>query len=107
MYFAASRLACSGALPSVLCVQAMDEELNADLKGGKQLDPVELDLDVVTNLLQSYEAQDGLAGPVSNMLRSMGVHLPDNLDTAGTSDGSVASDSNTVDESCGGLMDLD
>ena len=56
----------------------MDQQLDESLKGGKQLDRVQLDLDVVENLLKSYDAQEGLPGPVSNMLRSMGIHLPDN-----------------------------
>ena len=41
---------------------------------------MQLDLEVVSNLLKSYEAQQGLPGPVSNILRSMGIQLPDNLD---------------------------
>uniref|UniRef100_A0A670YMI6 Ecdysoneless cell cycle regulator n=1 Tax=Pseudonaja textilis TaxID=8673 RepID=A0A670YMI6_PSETE len=41
---------------------------------------VDIDLNLVTNLLESYNAQDGLAGPVSNILQSMGVYLPDNTD---------------------------
>jgi len=94
--------------------QAMDEELAADLKGGKTLDPVELDMDVVSNLLHSYEAQDGLAGPVSNMLRSMGVHLPDNLDAQEgdeqNEDGLPSAAPGVTDQADshpGDLMDLD
>ncbi|XP_060624785.2 protein ecdysoneless homolog [Anolis sagrei] len=44
------------------------------------LTPVDIDLNLVTNLLESYSAQDGLAGPASNLLQSMGVHLPENTD---------------------------
>ncbi|XP_048363040.1 protein ecdysoneless homolog [Sphaerodactylus townsendi] len=44
------------------------------------LTPVDIDLNLVTNLLESYNAQAGLAGPVSNILQSMGVHLPENTD---------------------------
>ncbi|XP_061491312.1 protein ecdysoneless homolog isoform X2 [Rhineura floridana] len=44
------------------------------------LTPVDIDLNLVTNLLESYNAQDGLAGPASNLLQSMGVHLPENTD---------------------------
>ena len=38
--------------------------------------PVNVDLNVVQNLLESYNAQQGLAGPASNILGSMGVTLP-------------------------------
>uniref|UniRef100_A0A8C8RKH4 Ecdysoneless cell cycle regulator n=1 Tax=Pelusios castaneus TaxID=367368 RepID=A0A8C8RKH4_9SAUR len=43
--------------------------------------PVDVDLNLVTNLLESYSAQAGLAGPASNILQSMGVHLPENTDS--------------------------
>jgi hypothetical protein len=38
--------------------------------------PVNVDLNTVKNLLESYESQYGLAGPASNILGSMGVRLP-------------------------------
>ena len=44
------------------------------------LRPVDLDLNLVKNLLSSYSSQDGLAGPVSNLLGSMGLSLPDDQD---------------------------
>uniref|UniRef100_A0A8C7E5E7 Ecdysoneless cell cycle regulator n=1 Tax=Naja naja TaxID=35670 RepID=A0A8C7E5E7_NAJNA len=58
---------------------------NPDLEGNQNKEdpdttPVDIDLNLVTNLLESYNAQDGLAGPVSNILQSMGVYLPDNTD---------------------------
>lgn len=37
-------------------------------------------MNLVANLLESYSAQSGLAGPTSNILQSMGVHLPENAD---------------------------
>ncbi|WAQ96998.1 ECD-like protein [Mya arenaria] len=42
--------------------------------------PVDIDLNAVKNLLESYGAQEGLAGPTSNILGSMGLVLPPNLD---------------------------
>ena len=39
-------------------------------------EPVNVDLNVVQNLLESYNAQQGAAGPASNILGSMGVTLP-------------------------------
>ena len=38
--------------------------------------PVSVDMNAVKNLLHSYEAQQGLAGPTSNILGAMGVRLP-------------------------------
>ncbi|XP_025069941.1 protein ecdysoneless homolog [Alligator sinensis] len=49
--------------------------------------PVDVDMNLVTNLLESYSAQAGLSGPASNILQSMGVHLPDNMDQIRTSSG--------------------
>nr|XP_003473649.1 protein ecdysoneless homolog [Cavia porcellus] len=42
--------------------------------------PVDVDLNLVSNILESYSSQAGLAGPASNLLQSMGVQLPDNSD---------------------------
>ncbi|PVD38810.1 hypothetical protein C0Q70_01433 [Pomacea canaliculata] len=38
--------------------------------------PVNIDLNVVKNTLESYKAQQGLSGPASNILHSMGIRLP-------------------------------
>ncbi|XP_058043321.1 protein ecdysoneless homolog [Ahaetulla prasina] len=61
------------------------EDPNTDLEGNQNKEdpdtiPVDIDVNLVTNLLESYHAQVGLAGPASNILQSMGVHLPDNTD---------------------------
>ncbi|XP_015742997.1 protein ecdysoneless homolog [Python bivittatus] len=61
------------------------EDPNTDLEGSRSKEdpdvpPVDVDLNLVTNLLESYNAQVGLPGPVSNILQSMGVHLPENTD---------------------------
>lgn len=37
--------------------------------------PVNVDMNAVKNLLQSYEAQHGLPGPATNILQNMGVRL--------------------------------
>ncbi|XP_027716370.1 protein ecdysoneless homolog [Vombatus ursinus] len=47
---------------------------------GPVLEPVDVDLNLVSNILESYHSQAGLAGPASNLLQSMGVQLPDNVD---------------------------
>ncbi|XP_072484305.1 protein ecdysoneless homolog isoform X1 [Notamacropus eugenii] len=44
------------------------------------LEPEDVDLNLVSNILESYHSQAGLAGPASNLLQSMGVQLPDDID---------------------------
>uniref|UniRef100_A0A1W7RDC2 Protein SGT1 n=1 Tax=Agkistrodon contortrix contortrix TaxID=8713 RepID=A0A1W7RDC2_AGKCO len=61
------------------------EDPNTDLEGNQSKEdpdttPVDIDVNLVTNLLESYNAQVGLPGPASNILQSMGVYLPDNTD---------------------------
>lgn len=53
------------------------------------LTPVDVDMNLVTNLLESYSAQAGLAGPTSNILQSMGVYLPENTDRASSGEGAA------------------
>uniref|UniRef100_A0A8C6DC77 Ecdysoneless cell cycle regulator n=1 Tax=Moschus moschiferus TaxID=68415 RepID=A0A8C6DC77_MOSMO len=53
--------------------------------GGSVMTPVDVDLNLVSNILESYSSQAGLAGPASNLLQSMGVQLPDNADHRATS----------------------
>ncbi|NXP53371.1 ECD protein, partial [Heliornis fulica] len=52
-----------------------------------ELAPVDVDTNLVTNLLESYSAQSGLAGPTSNILQSMGVYLPENADHVSSNKG--------------------
>ena len=51
-----------------------------DVEEAAQLQPVDVDLNLVKNLLASYSSQQGLAGPVSNLLGSLGLSLPDDDD---------------------------
>ncbi|CAJ1067167.1 LOW QUALITY PROTEIN: protein ecdysoneless homolog [Xyrichtys novacula] len=44
------------------------------------IQPLDVDLNLVTNLLESLSSQAGLAGPASNLLQSLGLHLPPNSD---------------------------
>ncbi|XP_062989038.1 protein ecdysoneless homolog [Elgaria multicarinata webbii] len=55
----------------------LEDDLGAE---DGDLTPVDIDFNLVTNLLESYNAQAGLAGPASNILQSMGVYLPENAD---------------------------
>ncbi|XP_071943829.1 protein ecdysoneless homolog [Antedon mediterranea] len=76
-------------------MKAMDEELGATTIGEsferqsegasvedekEDLRPVEVDMNLLKNLLESYSSQNGLAGPASNILHSMGIKLPENAD---------------------------
>ncbi|KFW93115.1 Protein SGT1, partial [Phalacrocorax carbo] len=54
-----------------------------------ELTPVDVDMNLVANLLESYSAQSGLAGPTSNILQSMGVYLPENADRTGSKKGAT------------------
>jgi len=57
-------------------------------KGGTGADefrPVNVDLNLVQNLLESYSAQAGQPGPTSSILGSLGIQLPDNADKTGSS----------------------
>ena len=42
--------------------------------------PVEVDVNLLKNIMESYSSQYGLAGPASNILHSLGVHLPQDED---------------------------
>lgn len=46
----------------------------------EEIQPLDVDLNLVTNLLESLSCQAGLAGPASNLLQSLGIHLPSNSD---------------------------
>ncbi|CAK6436406.1 unnamed protein product [Pipistrellus nathusii] len=63
-------------------VQATNSNSDEDDSGagGPVMTPVDVDLNLVSNILESYSSQAGLAGPASNLLQSMGVQLPDNTD---------------------------
>lgn len=46
----------------------------------EELPPLDIDLNLVSNLLESLSSQEGLSGPASNLLQSLGLHLPPNSD---------------------------
>ncbi|XP_028280044.1 protein ecdysoneless homolog [Parambassis ranga] len=46
----------------------------------EEIQPLDVDINLVTNLLESLSSQAGLAGPASNLLQSLGIHLPPNSD---------------------------
>ncbi|KAF7465981.1 protein ecdysoneless homolog isoform X2 [Marmota monax] len=69
--------------PSQTASNNSDEEDSG--AGDSVMEPVDIDLNLVSNILESYSSQAGLAGPASNLLQSMGVQLPDNSDHRATS----------------------
>ena len=62
-------------LQNYMC--SMDEELKSQSNltrfDNKNNDELELDLNLVSNALESYSSQLGLTGPVSNILKSLGI----------------------------------
>ena len=56
-------------------------EAGVEAEGVSDMKPVDLDTNLVRNLLQSYTAQQGLAGPAGNLAGLLGLNLPDNLET--------------------------
>lgn len=49
----------------------------------KSDEPLNVDVNLMKNLLDSYSAQQGLPGPASNLLGMLGLHLPDDEKQAG------------------------
>ncbi|KAJ1991373.1 hypothetical protein H4R33_001389 [Dimargaris cristalligena] len=43
--------------------------------------PVDIDLNLVKNILQSFKAQEGLPGPMGNLLGGMNIYLPPHQDS--------------------------
>lgn len=41
----------------------------------EHFEPVDIDMNALKNILESYQAQMGAAGPASNLLGPMGVRL--------------------------------
>ncbi|XP_021059488.1 protein ecdysoneless homolog [Mus pahari] len=64
--------------PSQTANDNSDEEDSG--AGDCAVEAVDVDLNLVSNILESYSSQAGLAGPASNLLHSMGVRLPENAD---------------------------
>lgn len=41
---------------------------------------VDVDLNMLKNMLASFSAEEGLSGPVSTLIRSLGLSLPQDAD---------------------------
>ena len=62
-------------------ISSMDEELKKTKVGpilpeGHEPDQIKMDKNLVENLIESFSAQEGLAGPVSNIMLSLNKPLP-------------------------------
>uniref|UniRef100_A0A8C6M1D8 Ecdysoneless cell cycle regulator n=1 Tax=Nothobranchius furzeri TaxID=105023 RepID=A0A8C6M1D8_NOTFU len=60
--------------------QSFTQTVNLDGMEAEDIQPLDIDVNLVTNLLESLSSQAGLAGPASNLLQSLGLHLPPNSD---------------------------
>ncbi|CBY20605.1 unnamed protein product [Oikopleura dioica] len=57
-------------------------DANKEQKEFDEQGELDIDLNLVSGLMKSYESQLGLTGPAGNILASLGVALPDNDETA-------------------------
>lgn len=57
-------------IPSLQGTSNTTEDMDAEFS------PVDVDVNLVKNLLDSFSSQQGLPGPTSNLLGVMGVQLP-------------------------------
>ena len=55
-------------------------QAGVETQSSNEMKPVDLDTNLVRNLLQSYTAQQGLAGPAGNLAGLLGLNLPDNAE---------------------------
>ena len=62
------------------CFVFQGEDQEADIVEEEEESDLNYDINLVRNFLESFQSQDGLAGPVSNILQSMGMSLPPNKD---------------------------
>ncbi|KAJ1980541.1 hypothetical protein H4R34_002412 [Dimargaris verticillata] len=55
---------------------------NSDNLSTHPLDPVDVDINLVQNILESFKSQQGLPGPAGNLLATFNIHLPPGRDEA-------------------------
>jgi hypothetical protein len=56
--------------------ELLNSKVGSSLPAGPESDQVKMDKNLIQNLLDSFSAQDGLPGPVSNILLSLNTSLP-------------------------------
>ncbi|KAI9209446.1 SGT1 protein-domain-containing protein [Polychytrium aggregatum] len=58
-----------------------NDQLSGSADDEEEFRPVDLDVNLIKNLLMSFESQQGLSGPGGSILSSLGITLPKNKDT--------------------------
>lgn len=65
---------------STIATSGDDDDVDADFDAAEAVDsyyqPVDVDMNLVKHILESTVSQEGIVGPASNLLRSMGIDLP-------------------------------
>lgn len=51
-------------------------EMASEATDGDAVEPMNIDVQVVKNLLKSYSSENGIPGPVGNLLGMMDVRVP-------------------------------
>lgn len=59
---------------------SLDEDDDLDDLDEEDMQPVDIDLNLVKNIMESLSTQEGGPGPASNLLGSMGIKPPPNAD---------------------------
>ena len=67
-------------IPGNVADEPRQQAAAAKQSEGDDLKPLDLDMNLVQNLLQSYTAQQGLAGPAGNLAGLLGLDLPQNTE---------------------------
>lgn len=62
---------------SCCSAQVVEDPEEDHTEVGGALQPVDVDFNLIKNLLESYTSQEGGAGPASNILQSLGIHIPE------------------------------
>lgn len=57
-----------------------NSESNSKIDNNEELKAVDIDLNALTNILESYSSECGIPGPATALFATMGVKLPDNTD---------------------------
>lgn len=61
------------------------QEVAGDTNNPPDCQPINLDMQVVSNLIESYTNQNGIPGPVGNLLGLMNLHVPETRGNEGPS----------------------
>jgi len=65
---------------STSTAEQLSDKKESEREKESEMDPVDLDFNLIKNMLDSYASQEGLSGPASNLFGALGIDLPDNED---------------------------